>query len=546
MLPPLIALACAPAPAPQVAPDGRLDPVAHAARASLVLRGVRPSAEESARVRRDPEALDALVAEWVESPLFLETVRDVHAQAWWLRSDTRADPPSAGPLLLTGSSEIEAAFQEEPLRLVSEIVADGRPYTDVVTAEHTMIDAILAEAYGLPFDPEGPDWQPATYTDGRPAAGVLSTNGLWLRHVSGVANAHRSRASWLARSLLCDDLSARDLPVTSIPHEEGEALRSDPACQGCHQAMDPIAAQLYGFRFAVRPGDMRIAWLLDCRDDVAHACYPLDLYEPSQSDGWIEQGLPTPSFYGLPSEHLGSLGRQVAADPRFATCAVRHFWGWFTQDDAYGAVPPPVVDTLAQGFVESGFDTKWLARALVSSPEFAAAPPQVMRSEQLARWLFDLTGFRWTIGESECDGVTACGGVRDLLLTDELGMRTLAGGQDGWDVVVSDHTPTPTQQLVLSVAAELAAAHVVEADLAVPPESRRLLSALAPDGTSDVEARRAQLGLLVERILGGPDPALVDELLPHWRDARARHGADGPAWEVVIALLLQDPAAWVY
>ena len=146
MLPPLIALACAPAPAPQVAPDGRLDPVAHAARASLVLRGVRPSAEESARVRKDPEALDALVAEWVESPLFLETVRDVHAQAWWLRSDTRADPPSAGPLLLTGSSEIEAAFQEEPLRLVSEIVADGRPYTDVVTAEHTMIDAILVNS----------------------------------------------------------------------------------------------------------------------------------------------------------------------------------------------------------------------------------------------------------------------------------------------------------------------------------------------------------------------------------------------------------------
>ncbi|MFT4623638.1 MAG: hypothetical protein ACI8PZ_002294 [Myxococcota bacterium] len=538
----LFAMACGASSRPQAEPEAAV--MLHAERASLALRGVRPSPTELEQLADDPMALDGLVASWVDDPRFLATVRDLHAQVWWLRSDTNTDPPAAGPLLDVGQAEIEAAFQEEPLRLVSDIVAAGRPYSDVVTATHTMIDPILAAAYGLPYDPAGPEWQAATYEDGRPSAGVLSTNGLWLRHVSGEANAHRSRAAWVTRSLLCDDLGARDLPITAIPHEESAALRDDVACQGCHKALDPIASSFFGFEYALRPGDMREAWARDCQGEHARACYPLQLYAASEAWTWQSKDMPPPGFYGLPADHLGELGREIAADPRFASCTAQHVWTYLTQAPDYGVIPPDL-DTLATGFTASGLDLKWLAAAVVMSESFATAPPQVLRPEQLDRWLEDLTGFTWETGQTDCTGPTPCGGLRGMLTSDELGLRTLAGGQDGWDVVTSVHAPTPTQQLVLATAAELAAAHVVGADLAVPSDERRLLT-LVPSGSATTEPR-PQLKALAEAILGQhSDSALVDALVPVWTAARDRHGDDAVAWELVIALLLQDPAAWVY
>ena len=43
-------------------------------------------------------------------------------------------------------------------------------------------------------------WQVSRYTDGRPAAGVLSTNGLWWRYYSTVSNLNRSRAAAISRA----------------------------------------------------------------------------------------------------------------------------------------------------------------------------------------------------------------------------------------------------------------------------------------------------------------------------------------------------------
>ena len=40
----------------------------------------------------------------------------------------------------------------------------------------------------------GSGWQEAPYTDGRPAAGVLATNGLWMRYYTSQSNANRSLA----------------------------------------------------------------------------------------------------------------------------------------------------------------------------------------------------------------------------------------------------------------------------------------------------------------------------------------------------------------
>ena len=49
----------------------------------------------------------------------------------------------------------------------------------------------------------------ARYTDGRPAAGVLATNGLWWRYTTTDSNMNRTRAAAISRLLLCEDFMAR-------------------------------------------------------------------------------------------------------------------------------------------------------------------------------------------------------------------------------------------------------------------------------------------------------------------------------------------------
>src|SRR5690349_17714153 len=57
-----------------VASPSGLDPVGRLARASLDVRGVRPSLDEIERIEADPTALDAMVEGYLADPRFSERV----------------------------------------------------------------------------------------------------------------------------------------------------------------------------------------------------------------------------------------------------------------------------------------------------------------------------------------------------------------------------------------------------------------------------------------------------------------------------------------
>src|SRR5262245_21845617 len=73
-----------------------LDPVGRLLRASMAVRGVRPSVEEIELIRQDPDALGGLVDQWMESPEFAATIRDMWAEILLLRNDTFNPLPVLG------------------------------------------------------------------------------------------------------------------------------------------------------------------------------------------------------------------------------------------------------------------------------------------------------------------------------------------------------------------------------------------------------------------------------------------------------------------
>ncbi len=548
----------------------RLPPVDQANRVAVSLLGRRPTVAEITTITEDPGALEALVDTWLQDPAFLDTVKDQHAEIYALRSDVLEPLPAVGPLFGNDLMDMSAALSESPLELVAWVVAENRPYTELVTTPTVMTNAVHAEVYGLPFDPEGPTWQTSTWVDGRPSAGLLSDAELWRRYESAGSNFHRLRAAIVADRLLCHDLAATEveLPTSDLVDEEAvaEAVTTDPACVACHQVLDPLAAVFWGYKNQIKRFGVVKAFQESCRDFTngepayqsytpAQYCYPLEQYTPADEGAWATWGLPPPAYFGAPVADLAAVGRAIADDPRFARCTARQIAAWYHQVPRED-VADDLVDTYTDAFVASGHDFRALTKAIVLDDAFLGlrGPGAVgvldVRPEQLATLYEDLVGFTWVgIGDlAECefpivDGEgTRCFGPVDLLRSARYGFRAMAGGIDAVTRLTPVHGPTPLKELTLKRLAEEAAATTVYVDLAAPPSERHLLHLVGPT-TVDEATVRVQLAALHERILAEPVDPWGPEVTADWGLWKGLFDATGSvqeAWQTVLTVLFRD------
>jgi len=556
-------------PAPSPEPEQVLEHLAPAerlTRISMALRGIRPSVDELQCVVDNPDCLDGLVDDYLESDAFGLTVRDMVGELLQTRVDTAVQFPTLAEAAAFETQEIYASTTDAAPRLVEYIVMNDRPYSEIVTADYMLADEVLATIYGVDFDPLGAPWQRSEWVDGRPMAGILSDSELYRRHVSNGSNFHRGRANFLAGALLCEDFASREIDVQggidlSDAFAVADAVRTNPACVGCHQAMDPLAGFFWGWQDRVLAYSIDKAYRFGCHwhpenpedppDRPEDWCYPLALYTPIEEEDWQIWDLRPPGYFSQPGAGIGDLGSYIAGDARFSTCTVRRFQSWFTQVPLDAL---PVDDTLAlhDDFLASGMNAKQLAKAVVLSDSFGIARVvkgeadgipalQVIRPEAYARTVEDLTGFRWMadISDETCPVPCQWGNV-DLATTDRFGFRAMSGGIDGIQTTVPSHSATPTKALVMERMAYEAASTVVDSDLAEPDRTRRRLLQGIDEGETDDDAIRAQMVALYLQILGetvsadGPD---VDET---W----LLYELGG--WRLVIGALLQDPRMVFY
>lgn len=563
------AAALAPAPAPTrpwarlapLAPTGSLvllTPEEHLVRIALVLRGARPRPAELEAVRRDPSALEGIVDRYLDEPIFGEVVRDLWNEVLLLRVEApRYTLPPVGPLAaFADAPEALRTIAEEPLRLIEYVAVNDRPFSEIVTADYALATEVGIAAWGatpLPAEagavlPEG--WQRVRWDSEQPMAGLLSSGALWLRHPSNGANNHRAQAEVIAESFLCSGFLERDVPLfNNIDLADEDAVKSaltrEPGCVSCHQTLDPLASHLFGF-VRVAPGPIRRAYDDDgeCVKPGRGFCYPLAEYDPKRARSWRKRTGRAPNFFGLPSDDLRSLGAQIADDPRFSMCVARRFYSYFMQVEP-DAIPDATAASLQDALLGADLRVKDLVKAIVLADEFRAiggpAPADALvgrkttRPEQLARLVADVTGFHWTVARGKRKP-----GEIDLLATDRVGFRAIAGGVEGIGVTEPSFAYSPTRTLVLQALAVEAADFAVGRDLEAPPAARELLTIDA--GDHDEAALRRQIVALHRRVLGelieprGPE---ADAALALLRPTLARDPRR--AWTLLLSALLQDP-----
>ncbi len=520
-----------------------LTPAQHLTRVSLALRGMRPSIQDLEKVDADPSQLDAIVDRYLDSPAFAETIMELHNESLLMRIEQPTFTfPNLAPLAAATARQMNGRF-DEPLRLIADIVMSDQPYTKIVTADYTMADATTASIWGLPHTGPAAQWERTPFADGRPAVGILATSAIYDRWRSTGFNYNRGRANMVSRTLLCHDFLHSDILVdTSVdlsdPDVVANAVVANPSCAGCHQTLDPLASHMFTFKRQITP--------------VSVDFYPQSIYTPATVNQWRNTNKRPPVYFGQETGTLAALGQSIADDPRFARCAATRFASYFSEV-AQSEVSGAWIARLQSAFVDGGFNAKQLAKAVVLSDEFrishdtdAIAAEQTvgvlkLRPGQLHRMLRDLTGFSWSVtGVGTIRGMPY--GAANLLESDYVGFRVLAGGIDSYFVTESVHTMNATSSLVAKSAAAAAADFVVERDLAAVAADRTLFTEAAV-GATDEASIRMQLAHLHTRIYGelvGPDSDEVTETFDLYTEAFTATSNRARAWKLTLVGMLTN------
>lgn len=535
-----------------------LSPEASLSRVSMALRGVRPSAEDLAAIKEDPDRLVEFAEAYVDSPEFGETVKDMYAELLLMRS-VELTLPAAGDLREASFTDMSDALGEETLDIIREVVMSDESFGAIVTADWTVLGEDSSKLWGgHNYDAAAGGLQRVSWTDGRPAAGILTTGSFLVRHDSDGANYHRGRASIVADKLLCQSFSERDIPITGdidLADDEAvaDALNTNAQCVSCHQSVDPLAANFWAFRNRLTGNQINRAFDAGCDPSLPpqFSCYPVQMYNPAAGGNWRRLGLRAPNYWGAAVNDMSELGEAIAEDPRFSLCAAQNFTRYLTQSRK-DELNFEAIARYQRDFIASGLNAKALAVAIVTDPAFLTATPvdadetiagvQVMRPEQLERALEALTSFRveYAIPNNNLGTIRA-------MKNDQVGFRAMAGGIDGANITSPTHTPTPVKLLVFAAYAEDAAGYAVREEFQRPAAERTLLGAVEPDTVDEasVKAQLSQLSLVVFGQSAAPDSEEVAQLWTLWEAVNA--SSDPPtAWTTTLAAMFQSPDMMFY
>lgn len=473
-----------------------LDPVATFRKAALQLNGRLPNSEEvQALTEGGEDSLPSLVRQLFQEDAFYARLVEVFNDQWltdrYVRDGNGVLNDNDFPRVdayydgLSSEDQLKArrSVAQEPLQLMAYIVRNDRPFTEILTADYTVLNPFTAVVYnspGLQFDNPYDEFE---FKQGRikivrdegtidwPHAGILSSPMFLNRYPTSRTNRNRHRARIVLREFLATDI----LKVAERPIDPTEAVnfanptREDPNCNTCHAVIDPIAGAFMKWN----DNDM-------------------ELHEPGRD--WYPE-MPLPGF-GTESmttseydQALSWLGERIAADPRFPLSVVINVYKSLTGSEPQAFPDDPNPETflswqaqdqtlraIAEAFVASNYNLKVAIERIVLSPYYrakntTASDPtrlaelgnvgtgQLLTPELLDRKIQAIFGYKWMSGSTP-----ALRGNYAILY----------GGIDSETVTERLSTPNGLMGAIMLRMANEMSCRGVSADLALRRADRRL------------------------------------------------------------------------
>lgn len=269
-----------------------------------------------------------------------------------------------------------------PVELVKFVVQNNRPFTEIVTADYTMINPYAAVIYSnnagdptFPFDSDNvranhdrDDFRPVNnivQMDGTPvpAAGVIGTHTFLARYVTTNTNVNRKRARYVFDYFLgmdIEDLAARD--ALDLDNVAGDVpTYEDPQCTVCHNVMDPVAGL-----FTNRDNDGEY----DENNTFQHTRNVNGVPRMVPAGYTMDPADVLPS--GQEDTALAWLGSRIAMDDRFADNTVRVVLKGLTGVEATTPATIAFVNQVKTRFIAANYDFKLVVKDVITSDYFLA------------------------------------------------------------------------------------------------------------------------------------------------------------------------------
>ncbi|MBX7079937.1 MAG: DUF1592 domain-containing protein [Nannocystaceae bacterium] len=487
-----------------------LDEVATLRKASLSIVGRLPSPEEEQRVRDGGfEALDAVLDEMMSEDAFYDRLKEIYNDHFltdryypdtmaldlleaqnmdednpvypyvrWYENE--ADPDTAGRFS-------NQAVAREPLELIAHVVKENKPFTEILTADYTMVNFYSAKVYGL----QGVQFQtPGDYEEfvpskvpGIPHAGVMTSTVFLNRWPTTMTNRNRARSRVFYKFFLATDvLKLGERPVQSSAILGVAPWLNNPQCNVCHLQVDPVAGAFQNFGPMGEYAPPEMGWFGDMK-----------------APGYGDKVMPPEEY----PRALNWLGTEASKDRKFALSSIHVMYHGLSGDDPLEAPTDPseagylegirasdmqskIFDDIAQKFIDSNYNLKTVVKEIVKTPYYRAynatgldetrelelaklGTGRLLIPEQLHRKIEAVTGQPWRVG---VDGTDV------LLDLDEY--RIFYGGIDSDTVVERITTPNGIMANVAKRMGNEISCWTTAADFTRAPGDRRLFPYVDP------------------------------------------------------------------
>lgn len=204
----------------------------------------------------DPQVLDAQVSRMLEDPKSEAMTRNFAGQ--WLALRNLESHVPVVDRFPDFDNKLRMSFRRETELLFDSLIRENRPITELLTADYTFVNERLALHYGIPGI-KGERFR-RVQLDGDLAvrAGLLGKGSMLTVASQPGRTSPVMRGFWVLTNIIgveppppppdvpLLEESAADAGKATL-REQMELHRSNPACMGCHQLMDPIGFALETF-----------------------------------------------------------------------------------------------------------------------------------------------------------------------------------------------------------------------------------------------------------------------------------------------------------
>ena len=302
-----------------------------AAAAAGTLTDPEELARQARRMLDDPRAAaltDNFAAQWLPIRALDDVFKDAH-------KFPEFDEP------------LRAAMREEMTRFFAGFVADDRDLRELLTASDSAVNAQLAVLYEL--EGEFGDALEPVDLDPLPRRGILTQAGTMAALAHPFTTSPTRRGAWVLAQLLCQPPPPPPPGVDTPLLAEGDSKRerlaahaADPACAGCHVAMDPIGLGFEHYDAIGRWRGSELGELIDASGSLPSGEAFLDAIE---------------------------LTAMLAEDPAFPRCVLEKAMTYALGREV-GPEDAPALDELAATLAERGHGTAELFVLVATSDLF--------------------------------------------------------------------------------------------------------------------------------------------------------------------------------